>query len=233
MLWTPGVHIVGAGFHDITFSPGGGRISWLANGDITNSGIVMTRGLWSGGSIHGAATQDFINNGDFINISLNKALLSGFTFTGPLYESSHAGNLTVKAGRDLFNTSAGKMQTNQIFFDIHPALVQNPPIEWPLFLNGAQIGATINVLASRNFSNSGIIDAIVTTYRNGQLGADNPALTMGGIVNGRARTGIVTNTGTIAAQGSAFFSPNESDGPRFQQNTFPPTTSFNGTVDVR
>jgi hypothetical protein len=159
-------------------------------------------------------------------------LLSGFNVSGPLYESSHAGNLTLKAGRDIFNTSAGKIQTNQIFFDIHPGLVQDPPIEWPLFLNGAQIGATVNLLAGRNLNNSGVVNAMALTYRNGQLGADNPALTIGGIVTGRARTGTVNNTGTIAADGDAFFSPNEDDGPRFEENTFPSTTSFDGAVDV-
>ncbi|MCE3235749.1 MAG: hypothetical protein K0Q50_1929 [Vampirovibrio sp.] len=231
-LWTPGVHLVGEGFHDMELAVGGGHISWLANGNITNNQIVMTRGLWSGGSINLAATQDIINNTDFITISLNKALLSGFNVSGPLYESSHAGSLTLKAGRDITNNSNGKMATNLIFFDIHPPLNQNPPIDWPKFLNGAQIGATVNLLAERNFSNAGIIGADALTYRNGQAGADNPALTIGGFVIGRAKTGTFTNTGTITANGNAFFSPNESDGPRFNTNTFPATTSFNGTVDT-
>jgi hypothetical protein len=34
----------------MVFTLGGGHISWLANGNISNSGIVMTRGLWSGGN---------------------------------------------------------------------------------------------------------------------------------------------------------------------------------------
>jgi hypothetical protein len=232
MLWTPGVHLIGAGFHDMEFGLGGGHISWLANGNIINNQIVITRGLWSGGSTHVAATQDIINNNDFINIGPNKALISGFTIAGPLYESSHSGSLTFKAGRDITNASTGKIETNQIFFDIHPPLNQNPPIDWPLFLNGAQIGSTVNLLAGRNLSNAGIINAMALTYRNGQLGADNPALTMGGILIGRAKTGTISNTGTMAADGAAFFSPNETDGPRFNTNTFPPTTSFNGTVDV-
>lgn len=232
MLWTPGVHVIGDGFHDMEFGLGGGHISWLANGTITNNQIVITRGLWSGGSTQVAATQDVINNNDFINIGPNKALISGFTIAGPLYESSHAGSLTIKAGRDITNASTGKIETNQIFFDIHPPLNQNPPIAWPLFLNGAQIGSTVNLLAGRNLSNAGIINAMALTYRNGQLGADNPALTIGGILIGRAKTGTISNTGTMAADGNAFFSPNETDGPRFTTNTFPATTSFNGTVDV-
>lgn len=231
-LWTPGVHLVGEGFHDMEMSVGGGHISWLANGNITNNQIVMTRGLWSGGSINLAATQDITNNLDLINIVSNKALLSGFTVSGPLYDAAHAGSLTLKAGRDIINNSNGKMETNLIFFDIHPPLNQNPPIDWPKFLNSAQIGATVNLLAGRNLSNSGIIGADALTYRNGQAGANNPALTIGGIVIGRARTGTFTNTGTITANGNAFFSPNESDGPRFNTNTFPATTSFNGTLDL-
>jgi hypothetical protein len=233
MLWTPGVHLVGAGFHDMVFAPGGGHISWLVNGNITNNQIVMTRGLWSGGSIHAAATQDIINNNDFINIAPNKALLSGFNATGPIFDASHSGGLTLKAGRDLANVGAGKMASNLIFFDIHPALNQNPPIAWPRFLNGAQIGATVNVLAGRNLINNSIIRADALTYRSGQFALDNPALTIGGIVNGRARTGGITNNGAITAAGDAFFSPNESDGPRFNVNNFPRATSFGGTVNLR
>jgi hypothetical protein len=232
-LWTPGVHLVGAGFHDLELALGGGHISWLANGNITNNQIVMTRGLWSGGTIGLAAKQDIVNNGDFINIAPNKALLSGFTMAGPLYESSHAGSLTLKAGQDITNTSNGKMETNLIFFDIHPVLNQNPPLAWPRFLNGAQIGASINLLAHRNFTNAGIIGADALTYRNGLAGAQNPSLAIGGIVTARAREGQVTNTGTIRANGNAFFSPNEADGPRFDTNVFPATTSFNGTVDIK
>jgi hypothetical protein len=231
-FWTPGVHLVGAGFHDMTFALGGGNISWLSTGDITNNQIVVTRGLWSGGSTQVAAQRDVINNSDFISIAPFKDLLSGFSVAGPRYESSHAGNLTLKAGRDIVNNSSGKMETNLIFFDIHPPLNQNPPIDWPKFLNGAQIGATVNLLAGRNINNSGIIGADALTFRNGALGAANPALTMGGIVIGRARTGTVTNTGTISANGNAFFTPDESASARFQTNTFPATTSFNGTVDV-
>ena len=78
-LWTPGVHVIGEGFHDMEFGLGGGHISWLANGSITNNQIVMTRGLWTGGSIQLAATQDIINNNDFINIAPNKALIAFVT----------------------------------------------------------------------------------------------------------------------------------------------------------
>lgn len=231
-FWTPGVHVIGAGFHDMELAVGGGHISWLTEGTITNNQIVATRGQWSGGSIHLATTQDIVNNGDFINITPNKALISGFTIAGPEYESAHAGSLTMKAGRDIINSSTGKMETNLIFFDIHPPLNQNPPIDWPKFLNGAQIGATVNLLAGRNLNNAGIIGADALTYRRGQAGLDNPALTIGGIVIGRAQTGTFTNAGTITANGNAFFSPNEADGPRFKTNTFPATTSFNGFVDA-
>lgn len=231
-LWTPGVHVVGAGFHDITFSLGGGHISWLANGTVTNNQIVMTRGLWSGGSTSVAATQDIINNKDFINIGLNAALLEGFNMTGPLYQSSHAGSLTFKAGRDIVNASSGKLESNLIFFDIHPPLNQNPPIDWPRFLNGAQMGATVNLLAHRNLTNAGIIAADALTYRNGKAGAENPALTIGGIIIGRAKTGVFKNTGLITANGNAFFSPNEANGPRFNTNIFPAVTSFNGKIDI-
>lgn len=231
-LWTPGVHVVGAGFHDITFSLGGGHISWLANGTITNNQIVMTRGLWTGGSIQLTATQDIVNNNDFINIGPNAALLEGFQISGPLYQSSSAGDLTFKAGRDIINSSTGKLESNLIFYDIHPPLNQNPPIDWPRFLNGAQIGATVNLLANRNLTNNGIISADAMTFRSGQLGADNPALTMGGIIHGWARTGKFTNTGTMTASGKAFFTPAENVSPDFTTNTFPATTSFNGTIDI-
>jgi len=231
-LWTPGVHVIGAGFHDIEFALGGGHISWLANGTVTNNQIVMTRGLWSGGSTSVAATQDIVNNKDFIDIGPNRPLLEGFSLTGPLYESSHAGSLTLKAGRDLVNASTGKLESNQIFFDIHPPLNQNPPIGWPKFLNGAQIGATVNLLAHRNLTNAGLIQADAMTFRNGQLGADNPSLATGGIITGRAATGTFTNTGSITANGSAFFSPNETVSPFFSNNTFPTTTSFNGNIDI-
>lgn len=231
-LWTPGVHLIGAGFHDMTMSLGGGHISWLANGTITNNQIVMTRGLWSGGSINVAATADVVNNNDFINIAPNKALLSGFTMAGPPFETSHAGSLTLKAARDVNNTANGKLASNLIFFDIHPPLNQNPPIAWPRFLNGAQIGASVNLLAGRNLSNAGLIRADALTYRNGPVGTQNPALTIGGIIVGRSRTGNFTNTGTVTAQGNAFSSPNASDGPRFNVNNFPSTTSFNGSVDM-
>lgn len=232
-LWTPGVHVIGAGFHDISFSLGGGHISWVVNGNVTNNQIVITRGLRTGGSTHVAATQDIVNNNDFINVGPNKALLSGFAMSGPLYTSSHAGSLIMKAGRDINNTSTGKLESNKIFFDIHPPLAQNPPIDWPKFLNGAQIGATVNLLAGRNLTNAGLIQADALTYRNGLAGSQNPALTIGGIVNGLARTGTFTNTGTITASGNAFFSPNEANGPRFNTNTFPATTSFNGTVNIQ
>jgi len=231
-LWTPGIHVIGAGFHDLEFALGGGYISWLANGNISNSQILINRGLWSGGSTHLVATQDIINNGDIIAIGPNRALLEGFNLSGPLYESSHAGNITLKAGRDLFNTKAGKLETNLIFFDIHPPLNQNPPIDWPKFLNGAQMGATINVLAGRNLSNSGIVGADALTFRSGAVGAANPALTIGGIIHGRALTGTITNTGTVTANGNAFFTPDEDVSPFFTTNTFPATTSFNGDIDV-
>jgi hypothetical protein len=231
-FWTPGVHVVGQGFHDLELAVGGGHISWLTEGSIINNQIVATRGQWSGGSTHLATTLDIVNNKDFINIAPNKALLSGFTLAGPDYESSHAGALTLKSGRDIVNSNTGKIETNLIFFDIHPPLNQNPPIDWPKFLNGAQIGATVNLLAGRNLTNSGLIGADALTYRHGQAGVDNPALTMGGTVIGRARTGLFSNSGTITANGNAFFSASESDGPRFNTNTFPATTSFNGLVDI-
>jgi len=232
-LWTPGVHLVGPGFHDIEFAPGGGHISWLVNGSVTNNQIVMTRGLWSGGSTNVAATQDVVNNKDFINITSFKDLLSGFTVSGPEYESTHAGSLTLKAGHDVVNNATGKMESNLIFFDIHPQLAQNPPIDWPKFLNGAQIGATVNLFAGHSLINRGLIGADALTYRNGAVGGQNPALTIGGIVTGRHGSGSVVNTGTITANGNAFFSPNEADGPRFAKNIFPATTSFNGTVDIK
>lgn len=232
MLWTPGVQLIGEGFHDFAFSLGGGHISWLANGNITNNQITMTRGLWGGGSIHLAATQDIINNNDFITIGPNKALLSGFQTSGSPYDFSHSGSSIFKAGRDLVNASNGKIQSNEIFFDIHPPLRQNPPIDWPKFLNGAQIGAKLYLLAGRNLVNNGLIQSDALTYRNGQAGADNPSLAQGGIIIGRHRTGSFTNTGTITANGNAFFSPNENDGPRFNTNIFPATTSFNGIVDI-
>jgi len=231
-LWTPGVHLVGAGFHDMTFSLGGGHISWLANGTVTNNQIVITRGMWSGGSTHVAATQEVVNNNDFITIGPNGALLQGFTLSGPLYQSSHAGSITLKAGRDILNNSSGKIATNQIFFDIHPPLNQNPPIDWPKFLNGAQIGASVNLLAGRNLTNAGLIGADALTFRNGQLGNDNPALTIGGNILGRANTGTFSNTGTITANGNAFFTPTEGVSPFFTTNNFQPATSFNGTIDI-
>lgn len=233
MLWTPGVHLVGAGFHDMTMSVGGGHISWLANGTITNNDIVITRGLWSGGTINVAATQDVVNNNDFINIAPFKELLSGFNTTGPKYDSSHAGNILLKGGRDVTNSNIGKLASNLIFFDIHPPLAQNPPIDWPRFLNGAQIGATVNLLAGRNLVNNGLVRADALTYRNGALGEQNPALAMGGIIVGRSNTGTTTNNGAITALGNSFFSPNEADGARFNTNTFPAATSFNGNIDFR
>lgn len=232
MLWTPGVQLIGEGFHDLTFSLGGGRISWLANGNITNNQITMTRGLWNGGSIHLAATQDVINNNDLITIGPNKALLSGFDPTGQPFDFSHSGSTILKGNRDVINNNTGKIQSNEIFFDIHPPLAQNPPIAWPRFLNGAQIGAKLYLLAGRNLVNNGRIQSDALTYRNGAAGAQNPALTTGGIIIGRHRTGTFTNGGLITANGNAFFSPNESDGPRFTNNTFPATTSFNGIIDI-
>ncbi len=233
MLWTPGVHLVGAGFHDLELAVGGGHISWLANGTITNNKIVITRGLWTGGSTHVAATQDVVNNSDFINIAPFKELLSGFSVTGPKYDSSHAGSLILKGGRDVINSNSGKLASNLIFFDIHPPLNQNPPIDWPRFLNGAQIGATLNLLAGRNLVNNGLVRADALTYRNGAIGGQNPALAIGGIVIGRSNTGATSNTGIVSAAGNAFFSPNEADGARFNQNIFPAATSFNGTVDLK
>ncbi|WP_373531292.1 beta strand repeat-containing protein [Vampirovibrio sp.] len=232
MLWTPGVHLVGEGFHDFLFSLGGGHISWLANGNITNNQITMTRGLWGGGSIHLAATQDIINNNGFITIGPNKALLSAFQSNGPTYEFSHSGSSIFKAGRDIVNATNGKIQSNDIFFDIHPPLRQNPPIEWPKFLNGAQIGAKIYLLADRNLVNNGLLQSDALTYRHGADGASNPALAQGGIIIGRHRTGSFINNGTLSANGNAFFSPNENNGPRFNTNTFPAATSFNGTIDI-
>lgn len=232
MLWTPGVQLIGVGFHDLMFSLGGGHISWLANGNITNNQITMTRGLWGGGSIHLAATQDIINNNDFITIGPNKALLSGFASNGSIYDFSHSGSSIFKAGRDVVNASTGKIQSSEIFFDIHSPLRQNPPIDWPKFLNGAQIGAKLHLLADRNLVNNGLIQADALTYRHGAAGDSNPSLAQGGIIIGRHRTGSFTNTGTVTANGNAFFSPNESDGPRFSTNTFPATTSFNGTIDT-
>ena len=233
MLWTPGVHLIGAGFHDMELALGGGHISWLAIGSIANNNIVITRGLWTGGSTQVAATQDVINRGDFINVAPFKELLSGFSVTGPKYESSHAGSLTLKGGHDVINASNGKLASNLIFFDIHPPLNQNPPIDWPKFLNGAQIGATLNLLAGRNLLNDGLIGADALTYRNGALGQQNPALTIGGILIGRSNLGTTTNHGILTASGSAFFSPNEADGARFNKNIFPATTSFPGTVDFK
>ncbi|WP_303673798.1 beta strand repeat-containing protein [Vampirovibrio chlorellavorus] len=231
-LWTPGVHLVGEGFHDLTFSLGGGHISWLANGSITNNQITMTRGLRTGGSIHLAATQDITNNNDFITIGPNKALLSAFNTSGPKYDFSHSGSSIFKAGRDIVNANTGKIQSNEIFFDIHPPLRQNPPIDWPKFLNGAQIGAKIYLLANRNLTNNGRIQSDSLTYRNGQQGAQNPSLALGGTIIGRHATGTFSNNGLITANGNAFFSPNEADGPRFNTNTFPATTSFNGSIDI-
>lgn len=232
MLWTPGVQLVGEGFHDLAFSLGGGHISWLANGNITNNQITMTRGLRSGGTIHLAATQDLINNGDLITIGPNKALLSAFDPTENPYEFSHSGSLILKGGRDVVNSGTGKIQTHEIFFDIHPPLRQDPPLAWPHFLNGAQIGAKVYLLADRNLVNNGIIQSDALTYRNGAAGAQNPSLALGGIIIGRHRTGSFTNTGLITANGDAFFSPNEDDGPRFTNNTFPATTSSDGIIDI-
>lgn len=225
MHWSPGIHLVGPGSHDTTFSLGGGHISILSAGSITNNGFLLTRGLWSGGNINMAAGANLTNNRVISTIAFNKDLASAFA-SKPGYFSSHAGGITLKAGGDITNNY--RINSPLAFYDIHPPL-NNPDLVWPTFLSGAQIGATNYLLAKGNITNSDSahLSADALTYRNDDFGPVDPANTIGGIIVLKAG-GTITNNGTISANGTAyqgFVDPGANDSPKFVVGT--PYTDLN------
>jgi hypothetical protein len=220
MHWSPGVSLVGPGSHDAVFALGGGHISLLSLGSITNNGFLLTRGLWAGGGINLAAMRDITNNKVILNTTFNKDLASGYV-PRPGYISSHSGATILKAARDI--TNHYRLNTNLAFQDIHPPL-NNPQLIWPLFLNDAQMGATNYLLAGRNILNSADarISADALTYRRNQVGLDNPANAIGGVITLQARTGLVVNAGEITATGRSFWGfadGRAENGPRFPSGT--------------
>jgi hypothetical protein len=237
MHWSPGVMQVGPGFHDSVESLGGGFISILSRGNITNNGFLLTRGLWSGGHINLAATGNLTNNKVILNTAFNKELATGFA-PAPGLISSHSGGSILKAGGNILNTHF--INSNQAFFDIHP-LLNNSDLIFPLFLNGAQMGASNYLLANGTITNAqnAIISSGALTYRRGTLGLENPANTIGGIVTLHAG-GSLVNNGSITATGRAFqgfIDGRTNDGPRFPQGTtfaeLRPATSSNGNVLIK
>ncbi len=219
MHWSPGIHLVGKGSHDTTFSVGGGHISILSSDTIVNDGFLLTRGFWSGGNIHLAAGKDVINNLVVSNIAFNKDLASAFA-PKPGYFSSHGGALSIKAGNDIVNNY--RLNSPLAFFDIHPPLGGRGLI-FPEFLSAAGIGQTNTLVAGNTIHNNfgAHLSADALTYRRGVDGLENPAHTFGGIITLQATNGI-NNTGLITASGDAFqgFADGRAeDGPRFDAGT--------------
>lgn len=105
-------------------SLGGGRISILANGDISNSNILGTVGIASGGSVNIATKGTFRNGG------------GGFGFGGLLRTSGnvHGGSIMAKAGQDIIH--------NFIHYYSRSSLTAN----------GNLMGGTIRLLPQRDFS---------------------------------------------------------------------------------
>ncbi len=218
--YLPGSQIVGAnGIHDIHMSFGGGHLSWMARGNIVNDGILLARGDGSAGSIHLAATGDIVNNVAIKNVAVNEVLLSEFVPEDGFF-AEHDGSIILKALRDVVNN--GRLNSREAFRDIHPPLDFTQ--QWIPFMDGAQIGSTIYLLAGRDLVNTqnGLIAADALTYRNGQAGLNSPSNAYGGIVVGRAGRNIINN-GQISVDATAL---QGSAGPKFL--TIPP-----GTVQVQ
>jgi hypothetical protein len=220
--WTPGVHIIGPGFHGLTFSKGGGHLSWISSGDIVNdtSGILLSRGLESGGSINLAAGRHLVNNGTMMNVAVNVHLLSAFTHDGS-FSADHGGSTMLKAGQDVVNR--GAINNNLVFYALHR---QPLDLAWPAFLNQAQIGSSIRIQAGRDFINSGRISADALTYRYGDLGAIAPANAIGGVLTISANRDI-RNSGYLSARGNSYFG---SEPPRFSVLTATAAASTHGQV---
>ncbi len=203
--WIPGTHVVGEHFHDIYMSLGGGHLSWLANGDISNGSFLLSRGIGSGGTQNFSAANNFLNTGTIMNIAVNTHLLSGFVID-PAFSADHGGMMTFKAGNDI--TNEGVINHRLAFNDIHNL---DSSLEWPHYLNNAQIGATLFFEAGHDFNNSGKIGVDVLNYREGALGAENPANSQGGILVVRTGNNI-SNTGLISTDAHSYTG---SEGPRF------------------
>ncbi len=205
MHWSPGVKQVGPGFHDVELSLGGGHLSFIGSGDIVNDGVLLSRGLWTGGSINIAAGHDFTNNRVMINTAFNKHTSSAFTIE-PGYLSSHSGATTVKAANNITNNLF--LNHKEGFFIVHPALATNPRPEWVRLLNAGQIGSSVHLQAGNRIVNNanGRIGAESITYRDGTVdgGATNPANAMGGIIFLKAPGGVVNN-GEITVDAQSWF----------------------------
>jgi hypothetical protein len=201
MHWSPGVSQIGPGFHDSTESVGGGKLSFLSNGSITNNGFLLSRGLWTGGSINLAATQNITNNNVILNTAFNKHTATGYVRNAN-YISSHSGSTILKALGNINNND--KLNTGLGFFEIHPALDTNPRPSWVPFLNAAQMGSTIYLLAGGNITNAstGVIGAEALTYRDTTVdgGVSNPGNAIGGILNVKAGGNFV-NDGAASVNG--------------------------------
>lgn len=131
-------------------SLGGGRISILANGDISNSNVLGTVGVASGGSVNIATKGTFFNGG------------GQYGFGGLLSTSGnvHGGSIMAKAGQDIVHNF------------IHPFSRSS------LTANGDMMGGTIRLLAQRDFSYVRTLnDARITA--NGSLQGGNIEINAG------------------------------------------------------
>lgn len=237
MHWSPGINLVGSGSHDTVFSLGGGHLSMLSSGNVTNNGFLLTRGLWSGGGINLAAGGDIVNNHVILNTTFNKLLASAFAPNAG-YIASHSGSTTLKANGNITNNY--RLNSNLAFTDIHPPL-NNPQLIWPLFLNDAQIGASNYLAAGKNILNNqgANLSADALTYRANQLGLDNPTKAIGGIMTLKAG-GTLINNGVITANGNAyqgFMDDRPINGSRFTPGTqfsdLKKVDSANGNIIIK
>lgn len=228
MHWSPGVNLVGPGFHDFTFALGGGHLSAISSGNIVNDGFLLARGLWSGGTVNLAANGNITNNGTIYSIAFNPHTSSGFT-REPGYISSHSGGAVLKAGGDIVNNRF--INHKEAFFDIHPGLDSNPRREWVRFMNAGQIGHSNYLLAGDQIINNaaGRISSESFTYRDGSVddGANHPANAMGGIMTLKAANGVVNN-GELTVDAQSWFGTSGN----FKFNNFSGLTQVNSTDGV-
>lgn len=230
--WIPGTHVVGPQFHDIWMSPGGGHMSLLASGDITNDGFLLVRGIGTGGSMNVWSGGGSITNNAFMMVIANNThLLSAFVID-PSYVAAHGGSMIFKAGKDIVNNSTGFINNSQAFYPLHR---QDTALAWPVYLNGAQIGANLKFFANRNFVNNGRISADALTYRRedsaaGFHGATSPANAIGGLLTVRTG-GSIKNSGYMSALGDSYFGTSEEKYATTPSDVYR-VTSSNGSINL-
>ncbi len=166
-FWLLGASAGFSGGYFLNTNPGGGHLSWIANGSLDNYGDVVATGLYSGGSVNLSARENLSNDGTILQIPLmNFNTSSGSSIVDYFFTQrfSHGGSIILKAGYDLYNggTLLG------------------------FGLLNTQVGNSISMFAGNDIANYSVIASIANSFDAGERDYYSAPDAIGGVIISKA-----------------------------------------------